>query len=118
MAYWLRQVRQGCLQACHYFKGLFKGAQGLLEQEVALLHIQANLVSIAETIPGTPGTRDALAQAKGMPMHLMAMMWQCITATILIHSANVQITMTSLRTACCSICPTKSNVVLHMRLDN
>ena len=72
MAYWLRQVRQGCLQACHYFKGLSKGAQGLLEQELALLHIQANLVSIAETIPGTSGTRDALAQVKGIPMPLIS----------------------------------------------
>lgn len=104
MAYWLWQVRQGCLQACHYFKGLSKGAQGLLEQEVALLHIQANLVSIAETIPGTPGTRDALAQAKGMPMHVMATLWQYITAVVLVHSANVQVIIASLRTACCSIC--------------
>ncbi len=33
---------------------------------MALLHIQANLVSIAESIPGSSGTRNALAEAKGI----------------------------------------------------
>lgn len=56
---------EGCLQTCDTFKGLSKGAQGSLEQEVALLHIQANLVDIAEGIPGNASTRESLAVAKG-----------------------------------------------------
>ena len=60
------QVIEGCLQACHTFTGLSNGAQGLLEQEVALLHIQANLVDIAESLPGTAATRQSLAVAKGV----------------------------------------------------
>ncbi|DBA96744.1 TPA: hypothetical protein ACH3X1_015586 [Trebouxia sp. C0004] len=55
---------QGCLQACHYFRALSKRALGPLDQEVSLLHIQANLISIAETIPGTSSTREDLCQAK------------------------------------------------------
>ena len=66
MHVWLCQVIEGCLQACNTFKGLSKRAQGSLEQEVALLHIQANLVDTAEGIPGNVSTRDSLAVAKGV----------------------------------------------------
>ncbi|KAA6418674.1 MAG: hypothetical protein FRX49_11327 [Trebouxia sp. A1-2] len=52
------------LSAQHKTWALSKGPLGPLEQEVALLHIQANLISIAETIPGTSSTRDDLCQAK------------------------------------------------------
>ena len=65
MRMWLCQVIEGCLHACDTFKGLSKGPQGSLEQEVALLHIQANLVDIAEGIPGNASTRHSLAMAKG-----------------------------------------------------
>ena len=59
------QVIQGCIQAGQQFRGLSRGAQGSLEQEVALLHIQANLISIAESVPGDTNTTQLLAQAKG-----------------------------------------------------
>ena len=65
MCMWLYQVIEGCLQACATFKGFSKGAQGSLEHEVALLHIQANLIEIAESVPGNAATRDSLAVAKG-----------------------------------------------------
>ena len=67
---WLNQAVQGCLRACKFFKGLSNGAKGLLEQEVALLHIQANLISIAETIPGSSTTGEDLAEAKGIAPHV------------------------------------------------
>ena len=73
MRMWLFQVIEACLQACNTFKGLSRGPQGSLEQEVALLHIQANLVDIAEGIPGNASTRESLAVAKGaqqLPPHL------------------------------------------------
>lgn len=66
MHLWLCQVVEGCLQACDTFKGLSKGPEGSLEQEVALLHIQANLVDIAQRIPGSASTTDSLAVAKGV----------------------------------------------------
>ena len=66
MHMWLCQVVERCLQACNTFKGLSKGLQGSLEQEVALLHIQANLVDLAEGIqPGNASAAEALAVAKG-----------------------------------------------------
>lgn len=62
---WLCQVIEGCLQACKTFKAFSRGAQGWLEQEVALLQIQANLIDIAESLPGNAATRQSLAVAKG-----------------------------------------------------
>lgn len=61
----LCQVIEGCLQACETFKAFSRGAQGGLEHEVALLHIQANLIDIAESVPGNAATRESLAVAKG-----------------------------------------------------
>ncbi|KAL3132722.1 hypothetical protein ABBQ32_009228 [Trebouxia sp. C0010 RCD-2024] len=58
------QVIEGCLQACKTFKAFSRGAQGWLEQEVALLQIQANLIDIAESLPGNAATRQSLAVAK------------------------------------------------------
>lgn len=62
---------EGCLQSCQSFKGLSKGAQGSLQQEVALLHIQANLIAIAESIPGDAASGESLSAAKGVQPFLL-----------------------------------------------
>ena len=56
---------KACVQAGHQFRGLSRGAQGAMEQEVPLLHIQANLISIAESVPGSTHSTKLLTQVKG-----------------------------------------------------
>lgn len=64
---WCWQVVEGCVQACQQFRALSKGPQGRLEQEVALLHIQASLISIAESMPDSAAAQQPLVTARGAP---------------------------------------------------
>ena len=53
------------MQAGDTFQGWSKEAEGKLEHRVALLHIRANLLDIAGSVPGDAHTQQSLAAARG-----------------------------------------------------